>query len=189
MLSSSDDDNSYLGIYIERLTDGALQIHQRPYIEDVLARFKHSDAKPVATPMTHGLHLSKSQSPVTDEQRREMLGIPYRQLVGALLFLASCTRPDIAHAVSTLARFGSNPGPVHWTAAKHLLRYLAGTRHLCIVYGRPVADMHFCALHGNVDASWAEDPDDRRSTTGYNFVGWGGGISWRSMKQKSSGRI
>jgi len=46
--------------------------------------------------------------------------------------------------------------------------------------------MPFSAIHGNVDAGWGDDPDDRRSTTGYNFVAWGGPITWRSVKQKST---
>ena len=45
--------------------------------------------------------------------------------------------------------------------------------------------MPFSPLHGNVDGSWGDDPDDRRSTTGYNFIAHGGPIAWRSQKQKS----
>ena len=53
---------------------------------------------------------------------------PYRELVGALDWLTLGTRPDIAFAMSSLARFGHNPGRVHWEAAKNVLRYLKGTR-------------------------------------------------------------
>ena len=93
---------------------------------------------------------------------------------------------DIAHATGQCARFASNPGREHWTAVKRILRYLNGTRDLCIRFGRRVEDMPFSAIHGNVDAGWGDDPDDRRSTTGYNFVAWGGPITWRSVKQKST---
>ena len=56
-----------------------------------------------------------------------MRNIPYIQATGALLYLALCTRPDIAYLVGVLCRFNSNPGPAHWKAVKHLLRYVRGT--------------------------------------------------------------
>ena len=51
----------------------------------------------------------------------------YMSAVGALLWLAAGTRPDITFAVSMLARFSSNPGPVHMTALRHVLGYLSRT--------------------------------------------------------------
>ena len=60
-----------------------------------------------------------------------MKKIPYLNAVGALLYLATCTRPDISYAVGVLARFAADPGPAHWTAVKHLFRYLKGTVDLC----------------------------------------------------------
>ena len=49
-------------------------------------------------------------------------------LVGALMYLAVATRPDLAHSVGVLARFSANPGPAHWAALKHLCRYVQGTK-------------------------------------------------------------
>jgi len=46
------------------------------------------------------------------------------------LYISSKTRPDIACAVSIIARFCANPTNVHWTAVKRILRYLQGTRNL-----------------------------------------------------------
>ena len=42
-----------------------------------------------------------------------MKGIPYKQLIGALMYLAVATRPDIAYAVGVLARFSADPGAAH----------------------------------------------------------------------------
>ena len=64
--------------------------------------------------------------PTTAEEKAEMKSVPYRQCVGALLYLAHCTRPDIAHAVGACARFGSNPGRVHWKALKRHFYVNAG---------------------------------------------------------------
>ena len=186
-LSKSDDDNTYLGIVVERMAEDkkSIQIHQIPYINEILERFHMSDCKPTATPLNHGEKLTKEMCPTTDEGKAEMAQMPYRQAIGALLYLANGSRMDIAHAVGLCARFASNPGMQHWKGVKRIMRYLQGTKNLCIRFGQKVADMPFCALHGNVDAGWG-DCEDFRSTTGYNFISWGGAISWRSVKQKST---
>ena len=192
-ISKSDDSNSFLGMIIERTQPekygqrGPVFIHQRPYIEDILSRYKHQDCKPAATAAEPGLKLSKAQMPTTEAEKAEMKDVPYRQLTGALLYLANCTRPDIAHAVGSCARFGSNPGKVHWQALKRVLRYLAGTRDMGIMYGQPFAEgvPHNC-IHGYVDGDWGGDADDRRSTTGYIYMSWSGPVSWRSKKQAST---
>ena len=192
-ISKSDDSNSFLGMIIERLDAdksgpcGPVMIHQRPYIEDILSRFNHQDCKHAATPAEPGLKLSKTQMPTTAEEKAEMKSVPYRQCVGALLYLAHCTRPDIAHAVGTCARFGSNPGRVHWKALKHILRYIAGTRDMGIVFGKPIGEgIPYNCIHGYVDGDWGGDADDRRSTTGYIYMSYGGPVSWRSKKQAST---
>ena len=116
-----------------------------------------------------------------------MAKVPYKQLVGALLYLCSCTITDVAFAIGSCARYGSNPGPVHWRALKHILRYLSGTRRMGIVYGKKFAEgiPHNC-IHGYVDGDWGGDVDTRRSTTGYIFMSYGGPVSWRSKRQPST---
>ena len=73
-------------------------------------------------------------APKTPAEVEHMKQVPYRQLVGALMYLAVATRPDIAYAVGVLGRFSSNPGPSHWKAAKHLCRYLQGTKDYRLTY-------------------------------------------------------
>jgi hypothetical protein len=68
------------------------------------------------------------------EEVEFMKGIPYLAAVGALMYLATSTCPDIAYTVGCLARFNSNPGIVHWHAVKHLLCYLKGTADYSITY-------------------------------------------------------
>ena len=48
----------------------------------------------------------------------------YQVKVGSLLYAAVITRPDIAFAVSRLARFNSNPSPLHQQAIDRVLYYL-----------------------------------------------------------------
>ena len=66
--------------------------------------------------------------PKTEEEAKRMENIPYQNLIGALMYLAVFTRPDIAHAVSVLSQFNANYGTQHWAAAKRVLRYLKGTQ-------------------------------------------------------------
>ena len=50
--------------------------------------------------------------------------VPYLNAIGALMYLANCTRPDIAFSVNLLARYSSAPTRRHWNGIKHILRYL-----------------------------------------------------------------
>ena len=108
-----------------------------------------------------------------------MKNIPYQEAVGCLMYLSQCTRPDILFAVNLLSRFNNNPGPKHWEAVKHLLRYLRGTSKMKLCYN---ADAN-SKLVGYSDADWASDLDDRRSTSGYIFLLQGGAISWSCKRQ------
>ena len=106
----------------------------------------------------------------------------YREMVGSLQYLAVCCRPDISFSVNLCARYVSNPYSSHLNAAKHILRYLKGTPLVGITYTGDVhmQDMWLC---GYSDASYAADPDNRKSTTGYVFTMFGGAISWNSKLQ------
>jgi Reverse transcriptase (RNA-dependent DNA polymerase) len=95
----------YVGIQMTRDKElGNLTMSQEPMIEDILQRFQMTDAKPANTPMEEGLDLNDPEGVETDK--------PYRSLVGSLMYLATCTRPDIAYAVSKLSRYLSKPTDV-----------------------------------------------------------------------------
>ena len=61
-------------------------------------------------------------APSTPEETHFMTTVPYLSVIGSLQYLATMTRPDIAHSVAYLARYNAHPGPQHWHAVKHLLR-------------------------------------------------------------------
>lgn len=171
----------FLGIKVSRdEKTGDITMTQQAYIEDILERFKMSNCKPVSTPATID-RLSKKDAPQTEDERKEMKKVPYRSLVGSLLFLTTATRPDIAVAVSEVARYMSDPGPKHWIAAKRILRYLRGTSTLGLRYRKGAKS----CLVGYADSDWGQDPDTRRSRTGYLFKldPSSGAISWRSKMQ------
>ena len=108
----------------------------------------------------------------------------YRSAVGSLLYVSTGTRPDIAFAVSMVAKFSSKPTKQHWQGVKRILRYLKGTADLGLLYRRSDAE----ELTGYSDSDWAGDLDDRKSTSGYMFMLSGAPISWKSRKQSSVAR-
>jgi len=97
------------------------------------------------------------------------------------MYLATCTRPDIAYAVGTLAKFSSKPNQTQWLAAKRVLQYLKGTSNLGIIFKGDEPES--CKAYS--DADWAGDKDDRKSTSGYLFKIAGGPVSYGEVKSKT----
>ena len=184
-LSSAADSDVFLGITIERLKDGAIKISQRRYVDDIVASFISDNDKTSKVPYVVSWKLSKDMGPQTAKEKKEMQEIPYRRLIGMLLHLANCTRPDIAAAVGILGKFNANPGSKHWKAALEVVKYLKGTADYGVVYGRQQDGIPYVPLCAYSDASWADDPDDRTSRAGIMLWSWGGPIEWRSNRQKS----
>ena len=163
-----------LGMEIHQdLEKGTVTITQRSYAMDVLKRFGMSDCHPATVPMEprHQLEMVKSAPPHK---------FPYREIVGSLMYLMICSRPDLAFSVGRLARHLSAHLPSHHAAALQVLRYLKGTVDRQIVYSRN-ADPG--TLVGYCDSDHASDIHTRRSTTGYVFCIAGGAISWKSKLQ------
>ncbi|XP_060972484.1 secreted RxLR effector protein 161-like [Cannabis sativa] len=115
------------------------------------------------------------------EEYEELLGpeVPYLSAIGALMYLANCTRPDIAFSVNLLARFSSAPTSRHWKGIKHILCYLQGTIDKGLFYSYNCGSQ----LIGYPDAGYLSDPHKARSQTGYLFTCGDTAISWRSTKQ------
>ena len=149
---------------------------QPTYTEKLLSKMGMNNCNPVSTPADPSNHLVKAAE--DDEVVDQPL---YQSLIGSLMYLATCTRPDIAYSVGVLARFSSKPNQSHWTAAKRVLRYLKGTSNLGIVFKGDSPDGP--AVFS--DADWAGDAGDRKSTSGYMFCIAGGPVSWRSKKQST----
>ncbi|CAI7909930.1 unnamed protein product [Closterium sp. NIES-53] len=105
---------------------------------------------------------------------------PYPELVGCLMYLMTCTRPDLAYPLSLLARYvaPSMHRKVHRDAAKRVLRYLCSTSGMGLVLGGrgPVV------LTGHADASWVDDSATQRSSQVYNFSLGSSSVSWWSTR-------
>ena len=112
----------------------------------------------------------------------DMSHVPYMSAIGALMYLAIATRPDITYSVSKLAQYNSNPGPEHWHAVKHLLRYLKGTMDLQLTYrGDKVTSPELFRAYS--DADHAGCLDTCRSTSGFLIKMGSGAVSWSAKKQ------
>jgi hypothetical protein len=114
---------------------GLIHLLQKSYIDSILRCFGFDNVKPVSTPFDTQVRLTLEQVPANAAEFVVMRDVPYREAVGVLNWASLATQPDIAFAVSTVARFSANPGMVHWNAVKHIFRYLAGTRDLWLTYG------------------------------------------------------
>ena len=97
-----------LGIEIHRDGD-RLCISQSGYIRDILRKFGMDSCKAVNTPLAMGAKLTTVEK--DDEEHQSQF--PFRELMGALMYLAVGTRPDIAHAVSVLSQFNNRNGTPH----------------------------------------------------------------------------
>lgn len=164
-----------LGIEFSRDENGIV-MNQRGYINDILDRFGMLDSRTISTPLELGTKLRKNEKWCEEEAHR----VPYRELVGALMYLAVCTRPDIAYVVSNLSQYNSCYDESHWIAAKRVLKYLKGTANVGLHFKKNLE-----SVKGYVDADWANCQNDRRSYTGYAFILGGSPISWESRKQRT----
>ncbi|RVW11957.1 Retrovirus-related Pol polyprotein from transposon TNT 1-94 [Vitis vinifera] len=104
--------------------------------------------------------------------------VEYSRIIGSLMYLMSCTRPDIAYAVGKLSRYTSNPGAKHWKGIIRVLKYLRFTRDYGLHYTRYPA-----VLEGYSDANWISNVKDSKSHSGYVFTLGGAAVSWKSSKQ------
>ncbi|CAI7878306.1 unnamed protein product, partial [Closterium sp. NIES-54] len=154
---------SYLGLQITRdIARCTITLTQSHMVQQVLQRFDFTYSSPQATPLS----TRHSLSALPLDESVELSG-PYPELVGCLMYLMTCTRPDLAYPLSILARYVA-PGrhrPEHMAAAKRVLRYLCSTSGLGLVLGgRSPA-----VLTGHADASWVDDLATQRSSQGYTF--------------------
>ena len=143
----------------------------------ILEKYSMHDGNAVSTPLDPNAKLEPCESSAAPASQYGN----YASLTGSLMFAAIGTRPDIAYAVNKPYSFNNNPDMVHWTAAKHILRYLRGTKELGITYTRGAASAEF---HGYADTSFASN-HDLTSTSGGMFILNGGAIAWSSKKELS----
>ncbi|KAJ9541434.1 hypothetical protein OSB04_027940 [Centaurea solstitialis] len=162
--------DTILGIKVRR-SESEISLNQSHYIEKILTKFQHLNIKEFNTPFDSSVKLEKHSG-------RAVTQLEYANAIGCMMYAMHCTRPDIAFAVSRLSQFTSNPGPDHWKAIGRVLGYLKRTSDLDLTY-----KTHTGILEGYSDASWIDNSDDSKSTSGWIYTLAGGAICWASKKQ------
>jgi hypothetical protein len=196
-IKDSGDASLLLGIRVTRDRQArTLRLDQEVYVVRLLSEYDMSECRPASTPeFVQGAaddggesatsapsnSSSGSSSSVTNGAPDAALREWYGALVGALLYLALATRPDIAHAVNRLSRALAAPTDAHRLAALRVLRYLKATSSLGITLGGRMDSRPLVAFS---DANWAsKSPDDARSTSGWLLKIGSGPVCWASKKQ------
>lgn len=161
----------FMGLNIETY-DGHLRIHQTHYINQILKKFNMADCKHIATPMEVNLKLERGVT--------TMNKLPYRELIGSLMYLVMGSRPDLSFAVGYFSRYQEGASESHFKHLKRVLRYLQGTKNLSLEYTK---DVNSKPISCYVDADWGSDESNRKSTSGYLVKLFNCPIIWASKKQ------
>ncbi|TYZ59104.1 hypothetical protein PybrP1_000200 [[Pythium] brassicae (nom. inval.)] len=180
----------YLCLYVDDLLVGASTVADADAVRQrLLPKFRLKDLG--IARFVLGVEVSKQherrlvtmkQSRYIGDVRFEMKTKPYRSLIGCLLYISACTRPDMSYAVGSLSRYVENPGRAHWKAAIHVLRYLYHTRDLALRFkgqGDKIKLRAYC------DSDWAANRDDRRSVSGVVGFAAGDPIIFKSRTQST----
>lgn len=149
-------------------------MRQTSYIENIIRRFSLEDAKPSGIPLDTGYLKTRENQPTMNENER------YQQLIGALVYVAVNTSPDIAASVTILSQYNKQPLSSNWTELKRVVRYLKGTKCYELILGGQGEERR---ITGYADADWAENRSDRKSNSGYIFEFLNASISYGCRKQ------
>jgi hypothetical protein len=170
-----------LQMLIQRdVVHGVLKISQESFVTEVLRRFNMTNCKSVPTPAVNSgdeAVMLESDFPTTEAEKKEIEDLPFLELTGCLWWLAQMTRLDIFVALQRAAHYTSRPSAKLWRWLTYILKYLAGTKSMGIVYTRNTTAP---PLEGYVDASFA-DNSERRSTAGWAFFVHGSLVAYDSQ--------
>nr|GEX13894.1 hypothetical protein [Tanacetum cinerariifolium] len=140
-------------IYIDR-SKRLIGLCQSAYIKKILKRYCMENSKRGSIPMQEKLKLSKSQGASTPAELKRMQNVPYAS---------------------------ANPGDIHWTTFKNIMKYLMNTKDMFLVYeGDLKRELRISCY---IDAGYLTDVDDLKSQTEFVFVLNGGAVDWKSAKQ------
>lgn len=166
--------HEFLGIKIEyHFSEGTMSLNQSTKIDGILERFNMSNCKGVSTPMMHNF-----AKILSDNEDEAIINVPYRELIGCLLYLSMCTRPDITYAITIMSKYCEKPTQLHWMMLKRILRYLKATKNFQLLYTRDDT----MRLTAYSDADWAS-LRDRKSTSGVAIFYGNCLVNWKSKRQ------
>ena len=158
-----------LGVRIIKTPQG-LALSQSHYIEKVLDKFKYLNFNAFKTPIDLSCTFKENE-------RQSDSQLEYARVLGSLMYIMNCTRPDIACAISKMSRYTSNPNQTHWMVMKRVLGYLKWTQHYVLHYNK-----YPTVIEGYSDANWITMSNEVKSTSGYVLTLCRGEVSLKSSK-------
>ncbi|GKF27648.1 hypothetical protein Tco_0093990, partial [Tanacetum coccineum] len=90
-----------------------LKVSQSGYVQKILNNYRVDNGKSVSVPLGAHFKVSLKDCPSNDCDVERMSKVLYANVVGSLMYLMVCTRPDIAYVVSIVSRYLANPGLVY----------------------------------------------------------------------------
>lgn len=181
-ITDNHDVRFHLGCAVTRWRSRrTLKLDQHAYTVSILHDTNMDLCNVVHTPMQPNTCYSSNMCPQTDTEKAEIQKtFPYTFIVGKCMYLSTCMCPDISYTVRELARFMSNYSEAHIQAAKHLLRYLQGTRSHGLLLGQ--VDSLYPMFHAMCDSDWGMG-DARKSISGFVVMMGDSPLSWSSKQQ------
>jgi Reverse transcriptase (RNA-dependent DNA polymerase) len=183
-ITSEANLDDFLGVNIDRRDNGTVHLTQTRLIDSILSDLgldKPNVAAKDVPCASSKLLTSHPRSAAFDGH------FGYRSVVGKMLYLEKCTRPDLAYAVHQCARFSADPKYEHGQAIKWLGRYIYETRNKGMIFKPDDSGLELY-----VDSDWAgnwdrttagHDPDTARSRHGYVLKYAGCPVLWASQMQ------
>ena len=158
-------------------------LKQERHIEKIVEASGLDAAWPTSIPMIPSVYRDSQGAPLVEPSAIT----EYKSLLGALMHISNYTRPDIAFAVSYLARFVNAVTTDKYARVVDIIKYLKGTSSFGLYLGGTTAE---CPVYAYCDADWAACPKTRKSVGGFVIMcGSGiGAISWKSGRQATVSR-
>ena len=167
---------NFLGLEIE-CKGNFITVSQKRLIQKVLKNFHMENSHPKDVPISKGLKLEVTRDPENDR-------LPYRELVGSLMYIMMGTRPDLCFAISYFSQFQSCYSEEHWKYLKDVLRYLNAVQNLGLKFSKNTDCNLTFNLQAYADADFANSKD-RKSISGFVVKLNTNLIAWKSKKQNS----
>ncbi len=145
---------------------------QRQYALNKLIEYEMTGCKPISIPLEQNVKLSADEEDLVEDITM------YKCIVGSLIYM-TITRPDLSYAVGVMNQFMQTPRKPHLDAVRHILRYIKHTLQ-CVIFYETKSQLQ---VHGYMDADWANNVLNKRSTNGFMFSFGSGAINWSSKKQ------
>lgn len=165
----------FLGLNITK-TEHYLCIDQRELIQKVINMFGMRHSKTSNIPVQPNLKLEMNVD-VCQEN------IPYRELVGCLMYIMLGTRPDICYAVTYFSQFQNCFNEEHFKYLKNVLRYLKKTQNFGLKYVKSNKSNNNIIISSYVDADFANNVFDRKSISGFLINVYDNIVLWKCKKQ------